>query len=64
MELQTGNSRCLQFLHHAAIWPQHVLSLVPPISGQVTGTCDQAYRGGEGGGVSAFLDPGSRSQAL
>ncbi len=43
------------------IWPRHVLSLVPPISGQVTATCDQGHReegdggdGGGGGGVAAF----------
>lgn len=52
MVLQTGNNKL-----ERTIWPQHVLSLVPPISGQVTGTCDEECRmgvGGSGGGGAAF----------
>lgn len=44
MVLQTGNNKL-----ECTIWPQHVLSLVRPISGQVTGTCDEGCRM-EGGG--------------
>lgn len=44
MVLQTGYNKL-----ECTIWPQHVLSLVRPISGQVTGTCDEGCRM-EGGG--------------
>lgn len=47
MVLQTGNNKL-----ECTIWPQHVLSLVRPISGQVTGTCDEGCRM-EGVGVLA-----------
>lgn len=60
MVLQTGNNKL-----ERTIWPQHVLSLVPPISGQVTGTCDEECRmgvGGSGGGCSISV-AGSRSPA-
>lgn len=44
MALKTGNSCSLHHMLQCTIWPQHVLCLVPPISGQVTGTCDQEHR--------------------
>lgn len=42
--LQSGNSSSLHHMLQCTIWPQHVLCLVPPISGQVTRTCDQEHR--------------------
>lgn len=50
--------------HHLAL--TCALSLVPPISGQVTATCDQGHREGWWGWwwSCSFLDSGSRSQAL
>ena len=49
--------------HHLA--KTCALFLIPPISGQVTASCEQEHRNGGGGpGSFSFLDSGSRSLAV
>lgn len=68
LKKKRGNSNCLQpasCQSAASGLDMCSLLLVPPISGQVTATCDQGLtKGGVEGRSCSFLDSGSRSQGL